>query len=79
MFSYFISILLFQAFHNANWCHARRKFISAEKTHPAEAQFFIHQIRLLFDLETRIQNLSNEEKFLIRQSESKIILNAGIV
>ena len=39
-------------------------------------EFFIHQIRLLFDLEERIKSLSDEQKFLIRQSESKPIIDA---
>jgi transposase len=56
-----------------DWCHVRRKFLAAEKTHPAESLFFLNQIRLLFEIEERIQGLSSEEKFLIRQSESKPI------
>jgi hypothetical protein len=56
-----------------DWCHVRRKFLNAEKTHPAESLFFVNQIRLLFKIEEKIAPLSLEEKKIIRIQESKLI------
>jgi transposase len=59
-----------------DWSHVRRKFIAAEKTHPAESFFFVNQIRLLFEIEDKIKGLSPLERSVIRNSESKPITEA---
>jgi hypothetical protein len=59
-----------------DWCHVRRRFVKAEKTHPAESIFFVNQIRLLFDLEEKLKGLPLEEKRLIRNIQSKVITDA---
>jgi len=59
-----------------DWCHVRRKFLSAEKTHRAESMFFVNQIKLLFEIEDKIKSLSPLERSSIRASECKSITEA---
>lgn len=54
-----------------DWAHCRRKFVAAEKTHPAESREFVDLIRGLFAVEERIAQLPDPERLLIRQRESK--------
>ena len=57
-----------------DWCHARRKFIAAEKNFPEEAKWFIGQIKLFSEIEKRIRDRSSEERLKIRQAEVKPIV-----
>ena len=59
-----------------DWCHPRRKFVAAEKTHPTESKFFVEQIRLLFEIEERLRENSELERQLARQAESRPIIDA---
>jgi hypothetical protein len=56
-----------------DWCHVRRKFISAEKTHPIESKFFVEQIRQLFQIEEKLRDLSDPERHQGRQNASQLI------
>lgn len=58
------------------WCHARRKFVEAEKTDPELAGEAIDRIRLLFAIERRAKDeeLDAEARLALRQSESLPLL-----
>jgi transposase len=59
-----------------DWCHVRRKFIAAEKNFPEEAKLIIAQIKLLSDIEKRIEDKANDERLQVRQAEVKPIVDA---
>ena len=59
-----------------DWSHVRRKFLTAEKTHPEESKFFVDQIRLLFKIEEKLQGCSLEEIAQIRAKTSAQIIDA---
>ena len=61
-----------------DWVHVRRKFVAAEKTHPAESKWFVDQIRALFKIEEclRVAGRSPAEILAIRQDKSKPIVDA---
>ena len=58
------------------WCHARRKFIEAEKTEPEFAREALDRIRLLFAIERRAkdEDLDADARRALRQSESVPLL-----
>ncbi len=56
------------------WAHARRKFVDAEKTHPAIAHEAVGLIRRLYAIEDQARSLSNEDRLQLRQSQSSPIL-----
>src|SRR6202012_759964 len=53
------------------WAHARRKFVDAEKTHPAIAAEAVGIIRQLYAIEEQARNRSIEERLHLRQSQSQ--------
>lgn len=67
------------------WDHARRKFVEAskaartpsrsKKAAPAKADVALSHIRKLYAIETRIKELSVEERATVRQEQSLPILN----
>jgi hypothetical protein len=59
-----------------DWSHVRRKFLTAEKNFPGEAQFFLSQIQSLFLIEREIKGFSPEERFAARQQNSKILTDS---
>lgn len=56
------------------WAHARRKFVDAEKTHPAIAHQAVATIKRLYALEDQARSLSPEDRLHLRQSQSAPIL-----
>lgn len=60
----------------ACWCHARRKFIAAEKTDPDLAREAIDRIRILFAIERQAKDegLDAEGRLALRQAESLPVL-----
>lgn len=60
------------------WAHARRKFVDAEKTHPAIAHEAVAIIKRLYALEDRAGSplgpLNSEDRLRLRQSQSTPIL-----
>ncbi len=58
------------------WCHARRKFVEAEKTEPELAGEAIDRIRLLFAIERRAKDdeIDAKARLALRQSESVPLL-----
>ena len=56
------------------WAHARRKFVDAEKTHPAIAAEAVALIKRLYAVEERDKPMGDEERLLLRQRESIPIL-----
>ena len=57
------------------WAHARRKFYDARKTAPELSHTAIAWIKLLYDVEREIKDLSTPEKKRARQEKSVVILN----
>ena len=57
------------------WAHGRRKFVDAEKTHPAIAAEAVGIIRQLYAVEEQAKNVSNEERLYLRQTRSHPILS----
>jgi hypothetical protein len=57
------------------WAHARRKFVDAEKSHPAIAAEAVAIIRQLYAVEEQAKDKSNEERLCLRQSQSQPILS----
>jgi transposase len=63
------------------WAHARRKFVEAMKAIPIDQQRgslamdVVEMIKGLFAIERKIATKSPEEKYLIRQAQSKTILD----
>jgi transposase len=60
----------------ACWCHARRKFLDAEKTDPELAGEALDRIRLLFAVERRAKDegLDADPRLALRQSKSVPVL-----
>lgn len=56
------------------WAHARRKFVDAEKTHPAIAHEAVALIRRLYAIEDQARSLSGADRLHLRQSQSSPIL-----
>jgi hypothetical protein len=56
------------------WAHARRKFVDAEKTHPAIAAEAVGVIRQLYVIEEQAKGKANEDRLCLRQSQSQPIL-----
>jgi len=57
------------------WAHARRKFYDARGSSPQLSHTAIAWIRLLYDVEKEIKDLSAEQKKAVRQEKSVPILN----
>ena len=53
------------------WAHARRKFVDAEKTHPAIAAGAVGIIWQIYAVEEQAKNPSNEERLCLRQGEAR--------
>jgi transposase len=56
------------------WAHARRKFIDAQKAHPAIAQEAVELIRELYAVEILARDKSIQDRLCIRQSQTQPIL-----
>ena len=56
------------------WAHARRKFVDAEKSHPAIARQAVTLIGQLYGIEQQARPLSIEDRLRLRQSQSTRIL-----
>jgi transposase len=56
------------------WAHTRRKFVDAEKTHPAIAAEAVGIIRQLYAVEEQAKGKTNEDRLCLRQSQSQPIL-----
>jgi transposase len=56
------------------WAHGRRKFVDAEKTHPAIAQEAVGLIRQLYTVEDQAKGKSDEDRLYLRQSHTQPIL-----
>jgi transposase len=59
------------------WAHARRKFVDAEKTHPAIAAEAVGIIRQLYAVEQQARDKSSADRLYLRKSQSQPIL-AGL-
>lgn len=59
----------------ACWAHARRKFFDARTNAPREANQVLEWIRQLYDIEDRARDFPVAERQLLRQLESKPILD----
>jgi transposase len=57
------------------WSHARRKFVEAEKTAPEIAREVVALLRALFAVEQQAKELSVEERFELRQEQSRPVLS----
>jgi transposase len=60
------------------WYHARRKFVEVTKLMPNKEGIATHAIKIIAKLahiEEEIKNLDPSEKYAVRQSRSKVILN----
>jgi transposase len=57
------------------WAHARRYFYEARKTAPQLSHTAIAWIKLLYDVEKKIKDLTAEQKKAVRQEKSVVILN----
>jgi len=58
------------------WAHARRKFVDAEKTHPAIAAEAVGIIKKLYEIEERAKGLDAASRGELRRAESAPILAA---
>lgn len=58
------------------WAHARRKFVDAEKAHPAIAKEAVEMIRKLYAIEDKGKGLSVGERLAFRQAKATPILLA---
>src|SRR5277367_3808824 len=58
------------------WAHARRKFVDAEKTHPAIAAEAVAIIKRVYAIEERGKALDVAARLALRQQESTPILSA---
>jgi transposase len=56
------------------WAHARRKFVDAEKSHPAIALEAVGLIKRLYATEDQGRSLSSDDRLNLRQSQSTPIL-----
>ena len=57
------------------WAHARRKFYEARNSSPQLSHTAIAWIKMLYDVEKEIKNLSAQYKQAMRQEKSVAILN----
>ena len=57
------------------WAHARRKFVDAEKSHPAIAAEAVSIIRQLYAVEEQANDKSSQERLCLRRSQSQPILS----
>jgi hypothetical protein len=57
------------------WAHARRKFVDAEKTHPAIAAETVGMIKRLYAVEDQGKELDVQQRLALRQRESVPILS----
>jgi transposase len=57
------------------WAHARRKFVDAEKTHPAIAAEAVELIRRLYAVEAQAADKNAGERLHLRQSQSQPLLS----
>jgi transposase len=57
------------------WAHARRKFVDAEKTHPAIAAEAVGIIRQLYAVEDQAKNIDCDDRLCLRQNQSQPILS----
>jgi len=57
------------------WAHARRKFYEARTSSPQLSHTAIAWIKLLYDVEKEIRDLSAQQKQAVRQEKSVVILN----
>jgi hypothetical protein len=58
------------------WAHARRKFVDAEKAHPAIAAEAVAIIKRLYAIEYRGKAMDNAARLALRQQESASLLAA---
>jgi transposase len=58
------------------WAHARRKFVDAEKAHPAIAAEAVAIIKRLYAVEERAREMNEAERLSLRQHESAPLLAA---
>jgi transposase len=58
------------------WAHARRKFVDAEKAHPAIAAEAVALIRRLYAIEDRAKAMGGQARLTLRQQESAPLLAA---
>jgi transposase len=56
------------------WAHSRRKFVDAEKSHPAIALEAVGLIKRLYATEDQGRSLSSDDRLHLRQSQSTPIL-----
>lgn len=56
------------------WAHARRKFVDAEKSHPAIAHEAVRRIGQLYAIEEQARARNSEDRLRLRQSQSTPIL-----
>lgn len=56
------------------WAHARRKFVDAERTHPAIALEAVTRIGQLYAVEDQARTLSGEDRLRLRQTRSTPLL-----
>ena len=57
------------------WAHARRKFYEARKSSPQLSHTALAWVKLLYDVEKEIKDLSAQEKKAVRQEKSVLILH----
>lgn len=57
-----------------DWCHVRRKYLAAQKTFTAEADFVLDKIRLLFAVEEQIKGRPPDEVLGARPAISKPVI-----
>jgi len=58
------------------WAHARRKFVDAQPTAPDLARAIVLRIKGVFDVEARAADMTVEQRLVLRQSESRPIIDA---
>ena len=57
------------------WAHARRKFVDAEKTHPAVAREAVTLIGQLYAIEDQGRTLDSDDRLRLRRSQSTPVLH----
>jgi transposase len=60
----------------ACWAHARRKFVEAQKTSPAQAHEAVARIRQLYAVEHEARDLDAPARAALRQAKAKSVLDA---
>lgn len=60
----------------ACWAHARRKFVTAEKTDPELSKEIVDLIRKLYDIEREAKDLDDDARRVFRQEHSRPVLDA---